>query len=105
MSQVDRMAGSLHTSKYAQTHICTFRKIPVGASQLPPPTACPDGARPIKNRRKERAKIQSVVLEVRWGHKKIVRLRQVCSEGYTGREGKVSSGNVRQVFKIHVKTF
>lgn len=71
MSQVDRVAGSLNTSKH--THTSAFwpggrhtESVPVGASpRLLYGT-------PVRNGRKERegAEAQSVVLEVRWGHKK-----------------------------------
>lgn len=80
MSQVDRVAGSLNTSKHthtpthARTHSSACwpggrhtESVPVGASpHLLYGT-------PVKNGRKERegAEAQRVVLEVRWGHKKI----------------------------------
>lgn len=32
------------------------RKVPMGASQMPPPTECPDGAAPVKNERGKESK-------------------------------------------------
>lgn len=89
MSQVDRVAGSLNTSKthtQTDTGLCTHslpagstaatQKCPCGCQpaappHLPthPPIVCPDGATPVKNGGKERAKAESVAFEVRWGHK------------------------------------
>lgn len=87
MSQVDRVAGSLNTSKRTHTHICTqsvllarqqpHRNIPVGAGQTPPPIVCPDGA-----------KAQSVVLEVRWGHKKVKKKKRGKKKKEIGGEGR-----------------
>jgi len=71
MSQVDRVAGSLNTSKsHTHTHTHERRNIPVGATRRPPLIVSPDGATPVKNRREKRAKTQRGVFEVRWEHRK-----------------------------------
>lgn len=65
------------------------RNIPVGAGQTPPPIVCPDGATPVKNQREEkRAKAQSVVLEVRWGHKKVFKKKRGKKKKEIGGEGR-----------------
>lgn len=80
MSQVDksgRVTEHIKRRRRKKKPVCLLarqqphRNIPVGASQSSPAIVCPDGATPVKNARKYRAKAQNVVFQVGKSLKKI----------------------------------